>query len=674
MRIKANLIEFLLILSLLIVFLILPSVNSELLMNGTQTGKTVYFLYGILFLFPLGVLYFLLSSYKIFKFSLLDLILFIWFLFIAAKSIIQKESYSLYFAEFSGLALLYVILRFLNLQSLRWLFIAVVGGGAIQAVYGNLQLWGYFPSHHNLFKLTGSFFNPGPFAGYLASVFPVALGSSLFRIKWINPYIEFSNSSSKISQTIQNGLKSPVHWLHQMGLKTGNPGGLLTSVLNSAGYFVAVISMICIMLVLPASQSRAGWLAVLCASVYLFVTKYNNFIRRWLCKNAVRKYITVSLLAVVILSGGTALYFMKKDSADGRLLIWKVTTNMIAEHPFTGTGINSFKAHYMDYQAGYFERNPDSGEAMVAGDTNYAFNELLQQTVQHGLPGGLLLIAIIVVAFSVKQHDKKHSSGESVNKEQEAHLTNENDTVAISKAVLLSVAVFSMFSYPAQILPVKINLVLVLAYLGRFTNLLFMNKDSFVGKASSIKAIVTKTALSCFTALFVFYGIPYLRTTTEALKDWKYAYSLYNMGAYEQSLNAYKKAMPVLHKNGGFLTNYGKALSIAKEYGKAIETLKQAAKYYSNTVVYTALGDSYKATGQFKNAEEAYTHAWYMNPGRFYPKYLLAKLYDETGQVEKAEQVANELLEKKIKVESTAVEEIKAEMQQILIKGGAAVL
>jgi len=57
-----------------------------------------------------------------------------------------------------------------------------------------------------------------------------------------------------------------------------------------------------------------------------------------------------------------------------------------------------------------------------------------------------------------------------------------------------------------------------------------------------------------------------------------------------------------------------------------------------------------------------------MNPVRFYPKYLLAKLYDDTGQKVKAVKVARELLEKEIKVESTAIDEIKAEMQKIINK------
>jgi hypothetical protein len=57
-----------------------------------------------------------------------------------------------------------------------------------------------------------------------------------------------------------------------------------------------------------------------------------------------------------------------------------------------------------------------------------------------------------------------------------------------------------------------------------------------------------------------------------------------------------------------------------------------------------------------------------MNPSRFYPKYLLAKLYDETGQREKVVLTANELLLMKIKVPSTAVEEIIDEMQNIIIQ------
>jgi tetratricopeptide (TPR) repeat protein len=80
------------------------------------------------------------------------------------------------------------------------------------------------------------------------------------------------------------------------------------------------------------------------------------------------------------------------------------------------------------------------------------------------------------------------------------------------------------------------------------------------------------------------------------------------------------------------------------------------------------LGDSYKALGETEKAEEAYLFASDIIPSRFYPQYLLAKLYNETGQKEKAIKTAKELLNKEIKIESTAIKEIHEEMEEIVIK------
>jgi tetratricopeptide (TPR) repeat protein len=153
-----------------------------------------------------------------------------------------------------------------------------------------------------------------------------------------------------------------------------------------------------------------------------------------------------------------------------------------------------------------------------------------------------------------------------------------------------------------------------------------------------------------------------------AWKDWGKAHELYTKGYYTESLNYYDHAWPLLKTSGEYLSHYGKALSMAGKHEQAVDVLQQAAGYYPNTVVYTTLGNSYKELGKTEDAEHAYMKAWYMIPGRFYPKYLLAKLYDETGQAEKAIAVAQELLEKEIKVESTAIKEIKAEMRKILQK------
>jgi tetratricopeptide (TPR) repeat protein len=91
-------------------------------------------------------------------------------------------------------------------------------------------------------------------------------------------------------------------------------------------------------------------------------------------------------------------------------------------------------------------------------------------------------------------------------------------------------------------------------------------------------------------------------------------------------------------------------------------------------VLHTCLGNNYKTLGKNTEAEQAYLHAWYMAPARFYPLYLLAKLYDETGQTEKAVAMAKKLLEKEVKIESTAIQEIQEEMRKIIEKGDAGTL
>jgi len=166
---------------------------------------------------------------------------------------------------------------------------------------------------------------------------------------------------------------------------------------------LALISIISMCLVLPASRSRAAWLAVLVSSAYLLAVKFNFFqLIKPYFKTFARKLTAFALLIAFLTIAGAALYQFKKGSAEGRRLIWKVSTEMIKDKPMWGHGFDGFIANYMDYQATYFNNNPESKEAMVAGDTNYAFNEFVQLTVENGLIGLLLVLLILITIFSNK--------------------------------------------------------------------------------------------------------------------------------------------------------------------------------------------------------------------------------------------------------------------------------
>jgi hypothetical protein len=376
----------------------------------------------------------------------------------------------------------------------------------------------------------------------------------------------------------------------------------------------------------------------------------------------------IILLLAVVLAGATltGLYFYKKGSADGRTLVWKVTLEMIRDHPVTGVGFDRFKAHYMDYQAGYFEKDPELEESMVAGDSNYAFNELIQQTAENGIIGLVLILAVLIGIFTSSAHrtDKREASDQS----PDIHGTGYELSV-IAKAGVVSILVFSLFSYPVQILPIKISLVFYLAVVAGLAPQKTIGMPKLLKKRTGRPiAFISRIMLTLILLVGITAGYKFSKRYYQACQDWQSAFRVYQMGAYEASLEDYEKAYPELRDDGDFLTNYGKALSMAGEHSKAIEILQQATGRYPNTVVYTALGDSYKELGETGKAGQAYLHAWYMNPSRFYPKYLLAKLYDESGQKEKAVITAKELLAKQVKIESTAIEEIKAEMEEIILE------
>lgn len=69
---------------------------------------------------------------------------------------------------------------------------------------------------------------------------------------------------------------------------------------------------------------------------------------------------------------------MKKDSADGRALIWKISVETIYKYPI-GVGLGNFSGSYGEQQATYFRSGKATEqEILVAGNPEYAFNEFIQ--------------------------------------------------------------------------------------------------------------------------------------------------------------------------------------------------------------------------------------------------------------------------------------------------------
>lgn len=629
---------------ILIFFLLIPVSVSNDLIFPAQSAKFFVFSFGILIVSAV----FALSAFfgnqpKKIKITPIDigLILFIVYTF-SHLIFFEDVKFATQYWELTGLVILYVIIRNVNPNNYTFFFVTLLIAAIVQAIYGNLQLYGFFPSHHNLFKMTGSFFNPGPYAGYLVSGLPVAVCFYLFR----NNLKSFHLADSK--QHEQQKPQEPQTTNHKQE----------TSLIHAVLYeYIPLIVIITVLLVLPASKSRAAWLGAIVAVGYLLFLRYS-------IKDLFQKYFNtrfkkagVMLILMIMVAGGVSgVYYLKKDSADGRLFIWKITTRIIRDKPVSGHGYGQFAAHYMNYQADYFRQNRGSDEASIAGNNIYAFNEFLRISSETGIIGLFLSLAVLFCAICRKLREDISVSGRIL--------------IYTARAGIIAIIVFGCFSYPGEILPIKMNLVLFLAVIAKLQKpTIFLNKirtkNNPPRRTSRNKRNFKKIIVILFIVL-MYFPVRHLNKLYSANKEWRNAYILYQVAGYDACLNDYRKAYPQLRNDGDFLVNYGKALSMAGKHEKAIEILDEAQDYLSNTIVYTALGDSYKASKQYKLAEQAYRHAWYMIPSRFYPKYLLAKLYDETGQQVKAVAIAKELLNKEVKIESKAIEEIKEEMREII--------
>ncbi|WP_026712495.1 O-antigen ligase family protein [Flavobacterium daejeonense] len=613
--------RILLVVFIAILILVIPQLNIEKYVLPTITSKMIYFLYGSLILLGLYSLSIIFPKAISFSFSKIDIALFILVFYITLNRYFIQSHYgfSIRYIELLGLSFFYVVLRHISLKNYPWLLLSIVVSGIIQAVYGNLQLLGYYVSNHSGFKMTGSFFNPGPYAGFLVSVWTVALGMYLFRDTII---IQMQSQKKSNSQFLNEVLKYTFEYIPLLGL-------------------------ISIAIVLPALQSRASWIAALVGSYVLLELKY-HFLKNIFKKvTATFQKTAFMLLSVGILSAGLfSLYHYKKGSSDGRAFIWKVTTEMIADAPVFGLGFDRFKAEYMNYQANYFAKNGETAEALVADNTYYAFNEGLQFVAENGFVGLVLLLIIIYFIFQINVKEKHRLLS------------------LIVKTGLLTIAVFACFSYPMQILPIKMVLIFLVAILSNSASPIFQFKiEDYSRKQWAYKISL---ALLTYIAIHKTYG--YTTTLNQGFMAWNNALNSHQYGDYNAATQEFELAYPVFKKDGDFLMNYGKTLSMAGEPHKAIAVLEQAKHYQNNTVIASALGDSYKAIKQYEKAEVTYQQAINMTPGKFYANYLLAKLYDVSGQEGKAVTMAKKLLNKEIKIPSTAIKEIHEEMKKILIK------
>lgn len=381
-------------------------------------------------------------------------------------------------------------------------------------------------------------------------------------------------------------------------------------------------------------QARAAWLSAICATLYILghSKKFQNKIK-YFFKGRVRKLITILTTVTLLFVSGVFLYQLKKDSANGRILIWKNSIEAIKEKPFVGHGYHSFIEILNKQQIAYFiENQDDTKNGLLASSAVYAFNDFIQITLELGFIGLIVYGLMLYFVFF--------------------NTPSDNLLLIAAKSGLVAYVVSGLFSYPGSIVQIKILFVFCLSIVS-------LNVPKIaVPEILKFKVRMQRLIGVSVTCIAIFIAAKSVEKL-KACRVWEKTYRI-SMNNAKQAVSDYQGIFPVLRNDPDFIFNYASVNLVTGDYNKCLNLLNISESIYSNYDGYLMLADAYKGNGDFINAEKQYLNASNLIPHKFTPLYKLFQLYRSQGD-SKAQEVAERIVQMEVKVYSFEVGNMKNE-------------
>jgi len=408
------------------------------------------------------------------------------------------------------------------------------------------------------------------------------------------------------------------------------------------------IGLIIITGALILTESRGAWLALLAG---LIIINFRIIRTAWLkiFKNRIVSLIVVVCLIVIGLGLFYGLINLNRDSAVGRLFVWRIAWNMFTAHPVFGIGLQRFPVEYLNYQADFFDNVKNAAFFSHAANMKQADNEYLQILAETGITGIIGIVLFMAVLYRYWFRLKKSKD----------FIANEYLLIKIIGMSITMIFLHSVVDNPLR------NLAIQAIFLF-FVGMVSLGVEIERSVAEKSFAFKNPLLLRIIALLFFIFTIISVSVKGNAYIDWREGQGLFKAGYSDKAIVKYSQALRKLPNNGELLFHLGSAYAYINLPEKALPLLQNSKLTFNDKNIYINEGLSYYRLRDFKNAEKSLLIALRMYPELLLPRLWLAEVYIETERKEEAIGRLNEIEQIQPKNNTQEIIGIKADAHQLL--------
>lgn len=365
--------------------------------------------------------------------------------------------------------------------------------------------------------------------------------------------------------------------------------------------WLVLLLAILLIITLVLLKSRTGLLSLAATSIIFFS----------------KKKLVIIVFPIVFVAG-LYLFSVKEDSTRGRSFIYSTTFSMLDSPAkiLFGHGSDEFKNKYMLYQARALE-NEDFEIKQRADNIKHPLNEFLLLLVEHGIVSLVIVLVGCVMLL---------------------YMLPCNPFLTATLAVIFT---FSLFAYPFNYPITYVMLAISFAAAPSRKYIRFRFKYSSAVKMLSVVGL-----------LLLSFSLP----LSKKHHEWKQAYNKFRLGFHYEALEKYADLYRDLHYSPEFIYNYVSVLCKAGYKEKALTTMQECPVYNYETELLR--GDVAFLNADYSTALSHFQMASKMCPNRFVPLYAMYQVYGEMADRYAQLSIADEIINKPIKVPSEVIDNI----------------